>query len=127
LLLAVLLLGGVIGAGATYAYLRRQEGVAAGSEEARRRERLDAMTRELDLSGDQRTKIDAVLKASADERSRRFRAMVETCGEPFRQYKRQVDGEIRATLTPAQQQRFDELAAEQEKRFFPQRDAAGGK
>jgi Spy/CpxP family protein refolding chaperone len=124
LLFGVLVLGSVIGGGGTYAYLRNQAGPGADRDGGRERARLDALTRELDLTAEQRTRVEGILQASQDERSKRMRAMFEACGEPVREHKRRVDAEIRAALTPAQKARFDELADEQERRFFPKRDAA---
>ncbi|UQA63109.1 hypothetical protein [Polyangium aurulentum] len=126
LLFGVLVLGTVIGGGGTYAYMRNQAGAGVDRDGGRERARLDALTRELDLTGEQRTRVEGILQANQDERAKRMRAMFETCGEPVREHKRRVDADIRAALTPAQQKRFDELADEQEKRFFPRRDAGSG-
>lgn len=125
LLGAVLVLGIVSGSGATYAYVRYQTGLAAAPNPGRmRRERMAAFTRELDLSAEQQAKVEAIFQANNDERDRRTRAMFEACGEPVREHKRRVDAEIRAVLRPEQQARFDELAQEQERRFF---QPGGGK
>lgn len=119
-LIGVLLLGGVIGAGATFAY-QRDPTRAAGPDNGRAR-RLEALTRELSLSAEQRGKVERILEASSEEREKRMRAMFQTCGEPVREHKRRVDDEIRATLTPEQQRRFDAIAEEQSRRYFPRRD-----
>lgn len=122
LMAGVLALGSVIGGGATFAYMRAQAGVAAGQDSPRvRRERVAALARELDLTEAQRSKIEAILEASREERSKRTRAMYEACGEPVREHKRRIDAEIRATLSPEQQGRFDALAEEQAKKYFPPR------
>ena len=123
LLCAVLLLGIVTGAGATYAYLQKPAEIAATPDNPKvRRERIEALSRELDLSDAQRTKIEGILEASREERSKRMRAMHETCGESVREHKKRVDGEIRAELSPEQQKRFDVLAEEQDRKFFPKPD-----
>lgn len=122
IMVAVLVLGAVIGGGATFAYMRSQVEVAAGQDSPRvRHERVAAMARKLDLTEAQRSKIEGILEASREERSARMRVMHETCGEPVREHKRRVDAEIRAVLTPEQQVRFDALAEEQGKKFFPRR------
>ena len=123
----VLLLGIVIGGGATFAYMRPQAAIAVAPDSPRvRRERVAALARELDLTDAQRAKIEGILEASRDERSKRMRAMYETCGEPVREHKRRIDAEIRAALTPEQQVRFDALADEQGKKFFPRREGKPG-
>ncbi len=48
-----------------------------------------------------------------------MRAMYASCGEPVRENKRRVDADIRKALSPDQQTRFDALAEEQEKKYFP--------
>jgi hypothetical protein len=121
-LVAVLLSGVVIGAGGSYVALRRPESAGVDRETSRHRERIEALGRELGLSGEQRAKIETILTSSRDERAKRMRAMYETCGEPVREHKKRIDDEIRANLSPAQQKRFDELAEEQEKRFFPKKE-----
>jgi Spy/CpxP family protein refolding chaperone len=125
LLCAVLLLGSVIGAGATYAYLRRPAEITATQDSPRvRREKIDALSKELDLNDAQRAKVEGILEASQQERMRRMRVMHETCGEPVREHKKRVDGEIRAVLTPEQQKRFDVLAEKQDRKYFPKSDAS---
>ncbi len=114
-LIAVLLLGAVIGSGATFAYLRDPARGAPGQDSGRAR-RLEALTRELGLSPEQRSTIEGILEASSEEREKRMRAMFAACGEPVREHKRRVDQEIRAALTPEQQGRFDEIAEEQSRR-----------
>lgn len=126
LLCGVLALGAVIGSGGTYAYLHNHASASGAREGDRERARLDALARELDLTSEQRTRVEGILHANQDERARRMRAMFETCGEPVREHKKRVDADIRAALTPAQQKRFDELADEQEKKFFPRREGGGG-
>jgi hypothetical protein len=120
-LIGVLLLGVVIGSGATFAYLR-DPGRNALAQDSGRARRLEALTRELTLSPEQRTRVEGILEASSGEREKRMRAMFEACGEPVREHKRRVDSEIRATLTPEQQRRFDAIAEEQSRRYFPRRD-----
>lgn len=119
--IAVLLLGAVIGSGATFAIVRDPARAASAHETGRAR-RLEALTRELGLSPEQRAKVEKILEASSEERENRMRAMFAACGEPVREHKRRVDEEIRAALTPEQQRRFDEIAEEQSRRFFPRRD-----
>ena len=73
-------------------------------------------------SAQQRAKVEGILDASSGERERRTRTMFETCSEPVREHKRRFDEEIRAALRPEQQRRFDAIAEEQSRRFFPRRD-----
>ena len=122
MLFAVLVAGVVIGGAGTYVIVRRPESAGVDRESARQHEKIEALSRELSLSSEQRAKVESILQASRDERGKRVRAMYETCGEPVREHKKRVDADIRAALDPAQQRRFDALAEEQEKRFFPKKE-----
>jgi Spy/CpxP family protein refolding chaperone len=74
--------------------------------------RVEAMARRLDLSTEQRTKIEKILDAHEQER----RALMERCAPDHRTLKDKVDGEIRAVLEPEQQKKFDEMQRTMEKR-----------
>ncbi len=61
--------------------------------------------RELDLSPEQRQKIDKILKESQE----RTRAIMEPVAPQFRAEIRRTESEFRSLLNPEQQKRFDQL------------------
>jgi uncharacterized membrane protein len=91
LLIAVFLLGAVAGGAVVYAYVHRRHADAMHrrfSPEGR----LSALSRELELSAEQQAKVKDILERHRGEE------------------RKKVHDEIRAVLTPAQQERFDRLA-----------------
>lgn len=112
-------LGAVCSAGAYHALARRGDAeffsADRSSFEARR---VEAMTRELDLTEEQRGKVLAVFQKHADEHRRLLRQEIETCGGPMTQHRERVDAEIRALLTPEQRTRFETLRTERRRRMF---------
>jgi Spy/CpxP family protein refolding chaperone len=118
-LVGVFLLGAATGVGVTLAYSEHRLAQQAGPDGSRRSERrLDALTRVLDLTPAQREAVGAILKRQEPEARERMRESMEQCGQSLRDHKAKVDAEIRALLTPEQQKRFDQLAAEQAEKFF---------
>ncbi len=79
---------------------------------ARMEFRLEAMSRELDLSADQKEKIRKIFEAHEEER----RAAFERCAPDQRALMDKVEGEIRAVLTPEQQKKHEAMLAEMGKR-----------
>ena len=79
--------------------------------------RMRALQRTLQLSSDQRRTISAILERDAPTRRQLMDDAIQSCGEPLRDHKAQIDAEIRAVLRPDQQVRFDELAKRQAERF----------
>jgi Spy/CpxP family protein refolding chaperone len=118
--LGVFLLGAATGAGVMHAYSEHRLAELAGPERRGER-RLRALSRVLDLTPTQREAIGAILNREEPEARARMRAAMEQCGQPLGDHKAKIDAEIRAVLTPAQQQRFDQLAAEQAERFMLRR------
>jgi Spy/CpxP family protein refolding chaperone len=119
LLLGVFLLGAATGAGVTVAYSESKLADLERPDGLRRRERrLDALTRVLELTPAQREAIGTILKREEPEVRLRMRESMERCGQSLRDHKAKVDAEIRALLTPEQQKKFDQLAAEQAEKFF---------
>jgi len=55
-----------------------------------------------------------------------MRTAMETCGKPLAEHKKKVDDEIRALLTPEQQQRFDQLLERQRERAPWERPPGAG-
>jgi Spy/CpxP family protein refolding chaperone len=117
-LVAVFALGAVAGGGGTYAWLRRDD--AAGSDDdrvARGPRRLRALERALDLTPAQRERVGAIMVQSGEQRRQLAQEMYERCGDGLRARHDAVSAQIRALLTPAQQARFDVIAARQRERF----------
>ncbi len=66
---------------------------------------LERLTRDLDLTAEQRTRLDEVLRASRD----RVEQLQRDVRGRFEQEQRNLHEEIRKVLTPDQQQRFEKL------------------
>ncbi len=82
--------------------------------------RLDFLRRaqrELDLTPEQRERIDLILKESQE----RTRKIMEPVSPQIRDELQRVRAEFRAVLTPEQQVRFDELARQQQRPREPRR------
>jgi Spy/CpxP family protein refolding chaperone len=91
LLIAVFLLGAVAGGGGVYAYIHRRHADAMHrrfSSEGR----MGALAKELDLTPEQQTRVKEILERHRGEE------------------RKKMHEEIRAVLTPTQQERFDKLA-----------------
>ena len=61
---------------------------------------------------------DCPLLTSESVKLRPWAILMERCAGPLREQRARVDAEIRAVLTPEQQQRFDKLVKEHEERKF---------
>ena len=70
------------------------------------------MARRLELTPEQRDKIEKIFQAHEQER----RDLIERCAPDHRSLKEKVDGEMRAVLDPTQQKKFDEMSQELERR-----------
>jgi len=70
------------------------------------------MSRELDLTAEQREKIKKIFEAHEEER----RALAERCAPEQRQLIDKVDGEIRAVLTPEQREKHDRMMRDRRRR-----------
>jgi hypothetical protein len=66
---------------------------------------VERLSRDLELTADQRTKIDAALASSRT----RLDTMQKDARDRFDTERRTVRDEIRRVLTPAQQQKFDQM------------------
>jgi Spy/CpxP family protein refolding chaperone len=115
ILLAVFALGAVAGVGGMRAFeLRELEGtMGRPPSEARARFRLEAMRRRLDLSDEQQTKLEAILRAAEDERER----ALASCRPGLDSLRDKTDAEIEAILTPEQR--------EEHRRFVERRRQRG--
>jgi Spy/CpxP family protein refolding chaperone len=79
--------------------------------------RIEAMTRQLDLTREQRKRVRAIMERHRDENRELTRAMLEKCGADMQGLRERVDQEINTVLTPEQQRRFKELVEKRGKRF----------
>ena len=93
--------------------------VEFGSPGGMRLEFLRRMQRDLDLTPEQRDRIDKVLKQSQE----RTRKIMQPVAPQLHQELEQAKTEFREILTPAQQTRFDELLKLQQ-RFKERRSPA---
>jgi Spy/CpxP family protein refolding chaperone len=113
----VFVLGALAGAGASHAFAQRDyASLVAGERDFIEHRKLRALSRELDLSSEQRERIAEILRKHRDDRRGLSRQMFERCGEPVRAHKAKVSAEIRAVLDPAQQTRFDQFEKQQQER-----------
>jgi len=99
---------------------RRPFGVAGSMRGAppKPSEIADRMSRELDLTADQRRQLEAVFQRNSD-RLRQFRR--ET-GAQFQALRTQIDSEISAILTPEQRVKFEAQRRRRERRGGPPRE-----
>ena len=115
----VFLLGAIAGVGGTLAYVAKERVAVRRLDFARTGDfPLQALIRRLDLTDEQRSKVQAVLEKHAPNRRQVMQAVMERCGTEFREEKAKLDAEIRPLLTPEQQKQFDELSARQHERLF---------
>ncbi|MGH9903367.1 MAG: Spy/CpxP family protein refolding chaperone [Pyrinomonadaceae bacterium] len=114
-LVGVFALGGVTGAAIDSAY---RLGASAGRQEGRgarrgdRKALFEALRSDLDLNDEQAAQVRAILEESRND-FRQLRTEVRPRHDALRQKAR---ARIRAVLTPEQQKRFDEKAAERDAR-----------
>lgn len=115
-LASMFLLGAMAGAGGSYAFLQRQYDLDTQDRAAREESHLRALTRELDLTPEQRDRIREIMERNRARHRELLRSTMDRCGMPLAEHKRKVDTEIRALLTPEQQPRFDKLLEKQRER-----------
>lgn len=108
LLVGVFLVGGVAGSGATFAFAQRDMRGLMGREGFEQR-KMRALTRRLDLTTEQQTQVQEILRRRGEERRQLMDKMQESCGKPVAEHRAKTDDEIRAVLTEAQKPKFEEL------------------
>src|SRR5690606_28150611 len=89
IVLGTFVLGGLCGGGVGYALSQRSLSALVSEErsEARDARRLEAFTRELDLSNDQRERVRRIVERRRPERDRLMRRMFEECGQAMQRDK----------------------------------------
>lgn len=119
MLSGVFLLGGIAGVGGTLAFVAHERAELGRFDLGRRGElQLQALSRHLDLTAEQRKKVGSLLSQRGPNRQQAMRDAMEKCGGSLREEKRKLDQEIRVLLDPQQQVLFDEISARQEERMF---------
>ncbi len=124
-LVATFVLGGAAGAFGMQAYHRMHfaHELAGPPGRAWIHFRMEAMSRQLDLTSEQRTQIEAIFDKHEGERHRTF----QHCAPSFDKLRTQIDSEIRAVLDADQQKKFDAYRAALAKRHGrPPPGAASG-
>jgi Spy/CpxP family protein refolding chaperone len=115
----VFVLGALAGGGATWALQERKvRDLALGERRAFEERRLEALSRELDLSSEQRAQVAAIFDKHREEKKELSRSMFERCGGPLSEAKAKMRAEIHAVLSPEQRQRYDALVRERESRML---------
>ena len=102
---AVFLLGAALGGVVGYIFAHRSVSANAPlSEPERRAHRVEQLTQELSLTGDQRQQLDAILSQVHGE----YKALREQGDARMDQARQQGRNQIRAILTPEQKPKFEE-------------------
>ena len=118
-LLAVFALGGLAGAGGMHAFDQRRFGRFFGDRPVFEHRRLEAMARRLDLNGQQQEQLRKIVEDHAEERRALMNQALEPCNDAVHAAQAQLDGEIRALLSPDQAARFDAMSREHRGRRPP--------
>ena len=114
--MVVFMLGCATGAALDVLYHARLRADRAEGRGHDMKARFDAMRRDLSLTDEQATAIRAIL----DETRNEYRALRTELRPRFEEPRQKARARIRALLTPAQQQKFDAVVAQQDS----QRDEA---
>jgi hypothetical protein len=109
---AVFILGVVSGGGIAFAWTQESHAAMVREGKVFEGKRLKALSRKLDLDRDQESRVATILANDADESQTLGHDVVQRCGQRLRDHKTRVDDEIRTTLRPDQQRRFDRLVDE---------------
>jgi Spy/CpxP family protein refolding chaperone len=128
-ILAVVFLLGVLAGGAgAFAWGQRRVAALVSDEEGTLREsrRLRALSRKLELTGDQEERIAAVFQKQRTLHREAMESMFAECGEDVRALRTELDANIRAVLTPEQQAGFDEITAHHRERWLRGRGGRKG-
>jgi hypothetical protein len=111
-LLLVFVLGTLTGALGTGMVLKRQHPFFSRQPEDRKAFIMKRLSRKLDLSAEQKVRIEAIIDRVQAEAFQKMRE-----GRRFmREHLEKGFAEIRQELTPDQQRRFDQMKAERERR-----------
>lgn len=119
IVLGIFVLGAGAGGAAGFAVASKRVADVLGEDRPGAHEamRFEAISRKLDLSGEQRKKVRVIMERHRDENRRLSRAMFEECGDELSALRTRVDQEIRAVLDDEQKKRFAELMEKRGHRF----------
>lgn len=119
IVLGIFVLGASAGGATGYAVASKRvaEVLADDRPEAHDARRFEAIARELDLTKEQRKQVRQIMDRHRSEHREATKEVFEKCGDELQKVRERVDGEIRAVLSPEQQQRFKELMDKRGKRF----------
>jgi Spy/CpxP family protein refolding chaperone len=103
----VFLLGAALGCVAGYVYAAHRTALASGrlTGQAKRAQKVERLTRELNLTADQQRQLDAVL---ADVQAK-YKAIHQTIEPQVSAVRHEAREKIRAFLTPEQKPKFEEF------------------
>ncbi len=116
---AAFVLGGICSAAGYHVLVQRDLArLFAGDREAFEHRRIEAMTRELDLSTQQAASLKQIFRRHAPERQRLMQVTMTQCGAPMAAHRARIDAEVRALLRPEQRPRFEAMRAEHARRML---------
>jgi Spy/CpxP family protein refolding chaperone len=117
--LGIFVLGAGAGGAAGYAVASKHVAEVLGDDrpEAHEKRRFEALSKELDLSREQRKQVRGIMERHRDANRQATKAVFEKCGDELQALRERVDSEIRAVLDEQQQKRFGELMEKRGKRF----------
>jgi Spy/CpxP family protein refolding chaperone len=120
MVVGIFVLGAGAGGAAGYAVATKKLADVLDSDrpEMNDARRYHALVRSLDLDGEQRKKVRAIMDRHRVTNRQLTRDMFEKCGGELHDLRTRVDAEIRGVLTEQQQQRFAQLM-EKRGRHFP--------
>jgi len=106
-LLGVFVLGGIAGAGGSRAYTLHEMRSRFGGPpaEVRAHLRVEAMRRQLDLTGEQVAKIEAIIRETDEELER----TMKPCRDGLEGLRERTDARIAEVLDPEQRTRFKDF------------------
>ena len=115
ILVTVFTLGGVAGGGSVFAALKHRYTALLLDDRVDER-RLEALTDQLALDGNQRERIAGILNDARREAHVIALQMDARCGHPLLDHRARVDNRVRAELQAAQRTKFDALLARRRER-----------
>ncbi len=117
--IGIFVLGAGAGGAAGYAVASKRvaEVLGGGRGEAHEALRLEAISKKLDLSREQRQQVRSIMSRHRDDNRRLTRDMYEKCGGELGQLRERMDEEIRGVLDEEQRARFVEMMEKRGARF----------
>jgi Spy/CpxP family protein refolding chaperone len=119
MVVGIFVLGAGAGGAAGYAVASKRvaEVLAEDRPDAHEARRFEAMSKELDLTREQKKQVRGIMARHRDENRKLTRVVFEKCGTELQELRGRVDGEIRSVLDDEQRKRFGELTEKRGKRF----------